>query len=150
MSAKNLHEIEGNWTFCPRWLINNDDRSSFGDQESNADADRVFDVRDSLGVSQCRCWSCLWRAGFPWGKWGNYQPMAAVVTKCWANRKDCKKAGAADADRVFDVRDSLGVSGEIINQWQQLWQSVEPIERSVRKLKPPMLIGSLTCGIPLG
>ncbi len=55
MSAKNLHKIEENCTFFPRWLINNDDRSSFGDQESNADADRVFDVRDSLGVSQCRC-----------------------------------------------------------------------------------------------
>jgi len=32
-----------------RWLINNDDRSAFGDLENNAEADRVFDVRDSLG-----------------------------------------------------------------------------------------------------
>lgn len=32
-----------------RWLINNDDRNSFGDLENNPDADRVFDVRDSLG-----------------------------------------------------------------------------------------------------
>ena len=37
--------------FSSRWLINNDDRNAFGDLENNADADRIFDVRDSLGVS---------------------------------------------------------------------------------------------------
>ena len=34
-----------------RWYINNDDRNGFGEEESNSDADRIFDTRENYGVS---------------------------------------------------------------------------------------------------
>jgi len=34
-----------------KWYINNDDRNAFGEEESNSDADRIFDTRENYGAT---------------------------------------------------------------------------------------------------